>query len=446
MAHPITNRRRTTICDERDRAADLNPSTASHRSPIAAAAKTTPLQLLRVPEAPLDQLHSSFPIEHILRAARDHLGMEIGFISEFTDGRRVFRHVESLNSNVCIEVGASDPVEKSYCHWVAKGVLPQLIRDAANHPFTASFPVTKSLPVGAYLGVPIRLRNGKVYGTFCCFSTRPDQSLTERDLAVMEAFAQLAREQIQQTLDKDEARQEKLRRIRAVIESRSVEIVYQPAVRLDEPRIAFVEALARFHSKPSQPPDQWFAEAAEVGLGVELEILAVKLAIEGLKTLPDAVVMSINVSPRTVLDTDLRQALSAVPLDRIILEITEHEAVKFYEPVLKVLEPLRKQGLRIAVDDAGAGYASFQHILRLRPELIKLDTTLSRGIDSDLSRRALAAALVWFAKQIGSDLVAEGVETERELQTLRELGVNLVQGHLLAWPAPASELSIPVDQ
>lgn len=404
------------------------------------------MQLLRVPEESSDILHSSLRIEHILRAARDHLGMEIGFISEFTDGRRVFRHVESFNRKICIEVGASDPLEKSYCHWVAKGVLPQLIPDAADHPFTASFPVTKSLPVGAHVSVPIRLRSGKVYGTFCCFSTRPDQSLTERDLAVMKAFAQLAGEQIQRALDSEEAWQKKLHRIRTVIESRAVEMVYQPAFRLDEPEIAFFEALARIRSKLSQPPDQWFAAAAEVGLGVELEMLAVRLALEGLKALPDSAVVSINVSPQTLLGTELKEALSSMPLDRIILEITEHEAVKFYEPVLKVLEPLRKQGLRIAVDDAGAGYASFQHILRLRPELIKLDTTLSRGIDSDLSRRALAAALVWFAKQIGSDLVAEGVETERELQTLRELGVNLVQGHLLAWPAPASELSIPVDQ
>ena len=442
MAYPIKIRRRTALCDKRESAADVDPRSVSHRSPTATAPRTVPLQLLRVPEESSDILHSSLRIEHILRAARDHLGMEIGFISEFTDGRRVFRHVESFNRKICIEVGASDPLEKSYCHWVAKGVLPQLIPDAADHPFTASFPVTKSLPVGAHVSVPIRLRGGKVYGTFCCFSTRPDQSLTERDLAVMKAFAQLAGEQIQRALDSEEAWQKKLHRIRTVIESRAVEMVYQPAFRLDEPEIAFFEALARFRSKLSQPPDQWFAAAAEVGLGVELEMLAVRLALEGLKALPDSAVVSINVSPQTLLGTELKEALSSMPLDRIILEITEHEAVKFYEPVLRALEPLRKHGLRVAVDDAGAGYASFQHILRLRPELIKLDMTLSRGIDGDPSRRSLAAALVRFAKEIGSDLVAEGVETESELRTLRELGVNFVQGHLLARPVPAAELSM----
>lgn len=121
MAHPIKNRRRTTICDERDSTADLDPSTASHRSSTPAAAKTAPLQLFRVPEASPDQLNSFLPIEHILRAAPDHLGMEIGFISEFTDGRRVFRHVESLNRKICIEVGASDPVEKATVTGSQKG-------------------------------------------------------------------------------------------------------------------------------------------------------------------------------------------------------------------------------------------------------------------------------------------------------------------------------------
>lgn len=428
------------------RAVDVRPTSSTQQAPDRAGSKTAPLHLLRVGEDLTGALHSSVDVEQILRAARDHLGMEIGFISEFTDGRRVFRHVESLEGKSCIEVGTSDPLEKSYCHWIAKGILPQLIRDPADHPFTGSFPVTKSLPVGAHLSVPIRLRNGKVYGTFCCFSTRPDQSLTERDLAVMEAFAQLAREQIQRTLDSDEARQKKLHRIRTIIASCAVDMVYQPAFRLDEPEIAFFEALARFHSKPSEPPDQWFAAAAEVGLGVEFEMLAVSLALEGLKALPDAAVVSVNVSPQTVLDAALRQALTSVPLDRIILEITEHEAVKFYEPLLRALEPLRRHGLRVAVDDAGAGYASFQHILKLRPELIKLDMTLSRGIDSDPSRRSLAAALVWFAKEIGSDLVAEGVETESELRTLRELGVNFVQGRLLAWPAPAAEFSMHVNR
>jgi len=366
--------------------------------------------------------------------------MEVGFISQFTDGRRVFRHVENADGKQCIQVGNSDPLEESYCHWIVNGKLPQLIRDPADHKFTASFEVTNALPVGAHLSVPILLRNGKVYGTFCCFSSRPDPSLTNRDLATMEAFAQLAGEQIQEAVDSDEARQTKLRRITAILETRDLEMVYQPAIRLDEPGIEFLEALARFRSKPYEPPDKWFAAAAEVGLRTELEMLAVTLALDGLRSLPKTAVISINVSPQTVISEQFGGALSSVPLHRIILEITEHEAVKFYSPLMKALEPLRKQGLRIAVDDTGAGHSSFRHILQMRPDIIKLDMSLSRGIHLDPSRRALAAALIWFAREIGCMLVAEGVETAQELSTLRDLGVKIVQGHLMARPAPPAEI------
>lgn len=393
-----------------------------------------------------DPPEDSSGLRHMLRAVRNHLGMEIGFISEFTDGRRVFRHVETADGHECIEVGASDPLEESYCHWVAKGKLPKLIRDPADHPFTAKFPATKSFPVGAHMSVPIRLRNGQIYGTFCCFSTRPDRSLTKRDLAVMEAFADLAADQIQRALDSDKSRQEKIARIRAIIDSHDLEMVFQPAIRLDEPGIEFVEALARFRSSPYEPPDRWFARASEVGLGAELEILALNMALKGLRSLPKTAVVSINISPPTLTSEGFREAMASAPLDRIILEITEHEAVKVYDPVMRILTPLREEGLRVAVDDAGAGHSSFRHILRMQPELIKLDMALSRNIDRDPSRRALAAALVWFARETGSTLVAEGVETARELRTLRNLGIKVVQGHLFARPAPPATVQQVADE
>lgn len=378
----------------------------------------------------------------ILRAVRTHLGMEVAFLSEFTERRRVFRYVETADAKRCIEVGASDPLEKSYCPWIVNGTLPQLIRDPADHPFTASFTATKAHPVGAHLSVPIRLRDGQIYGTFCCFSSRPDPTLTNRALATLKAFAQLAGEQIQQAIDSDEGQQTKWRRITTMLKTRDLEMVYQPAIRLDEPGIEFVEALARFRSDPYDPPDRWFAAAAELGLGVELEMLAITLALEGFRTLPESAVVSINVSPKTVLSDEFRDALHSVPPHRIIIEITEHEAVQLYSPLVEALDPLRKRGLKLAVDDTGAGHSSFHHILRLRPDLIKLDMELSRGIDVDPSRRALAAALVWFAREIDSRLVAEGVETASELKTLRDLGIKIVQGHLIARPAPIAKLDV----
>lgn len=374
-------------------------------------------------------------LKQILRAVRTHLDMEVGFVSEFLDGRRVFRHVECADANACIEVGGSDPLEESYCHWIAQGELPQLIRDPADHPLAARLPATRAIPVGAHLSVPIRLRDGRVYGTFCCFSSQPDRSLNDRDLATIEAFAQLASEQIQETIDSDTLRQAKLSKITRILRERDLRIVYQPVLRLDAPRVEFVEALARFQSKPYQTPDRWFSTASEVGLGAELELVAVKMALAGLGELNDRISLSINLSPETILNDGLDTALSGVPLHRLILEITEHEAIAQYSRLNRVLAPLRRQGLRLAVDDMGAGYSGLRHILQLRPDLIKLDMSLSRGIDEDPARRALASALISFSREIDSELVAEGVETEGELDTLRSLGVNLVQGFLLGRPA-----------
>lgn len=376
-------------------------------------------------------------LNEILRSVRTHLGMEMGFISEFTEGRRVFRYVETADGSRRIEVGGSDPLESSYCHWIVEGKLPQLIRDPADHPFTASFAVTDSLPVGAHLSVPICLRGGQVYGTFCCFSTVPNPSLTERDLATMKAFAQLAGAQIQQTLDDDCLRQSKLRRIQNILQTDELEIVYQPAIRLDQPGVAFVEALSRFRSQPYRGPDEWFADAVAVGLGIELEMLAFTKALEGFKSLPERSAMSINLSPKTILSSELESALSRAPLDRIILEITEHDAVLSYPSFLEVLKPLRERGMRIAIDDTGSGYSSFRHILHLNPDIIKLDMSLSRDIDQDPARRALVSALIAFSKDVSSELVAEGVETTAELESLRRLGVNLIQGHIFARPRPS---------
>lgn len=216
-------------------------------------------------------------------------------------------------------------------------------------------------------------------------------------------------------------------------------MVYQPAIRLDRPRVEFVEALARFRPKPYEPPDRWFADAASVELGTEFEMLAVDLAIEALREAPETLSMSINVSPETIVSAPLLSALESVPLTRIILEITEHDAVESYQRLSEVIDPLRKKGLRIAIDDSGAGYSSFRHILQIRPELIKLDMSLTRGVDQDPARHALASALISFARDIGSELVAEGVETPGELCCLRDLGVRIVQGHINGRPAPLVE-------
>jgi len=384
---------------------------------------------------------NSTHLNRILRAIRTHLDMDVAFISEFTDGHRVFREIDAAEGCECIEVEGSDPLGESYCYWVAEGRLPKLIRDPADHALTAMLPATNTLPVGAHLSVPIRLRDGSTYGTFCCFSFSPDRSLTGRDLSTAEAFAQVAGELIDDAVERESQCQRTAERISLILAARTLGIVYQPAIRLDSPGVAFVEALARFPGEPYEPPNRWFAAAARVGLTVELEMLAVERALEGLAKLPAKTAISINISPETVLSAEFGRAMEPAPLDRIILEITEHDAVTSHAELIGALQPLRARGLGLAVDDAGATYSTFRHILLIRPDMIKLDMSLVRGIDADPARRALASALVALAREIGGEVVAKGVETPGELRRLRDLGVTLAQGHLIARPGPPGAIS-----
>lgn len=372
----------------------------------------------------------------LVSAIRRHLGLDVAFISEFTGGKRVFRHVDPPAPDNPVQAGKGDPLEETYCQRIVDGRLPELIIDAAQNPEAASLPVTHAVPVGAHLGVPIRLADGSIYGTFCCFGYHPDPTLRERDLGVLHVFADVAGKLIDWERTAAIRHRQIEERIRAVLEGNSLSVLYQPIFDTKNDSVIGFEALSRFSDGSGveglgRPPDVWFGEANSIGLGEQLEEKAMSLALEGLPRLPDNTYLSLNVSPEHVLSGSAARMLKNMPLERIVLELTEHVPIDHYQTLLDALRPMRQRGLRLAVDDAGAGFASFRHILNLAPDRIKLDMSITRNIDSDRSRRALAAALIRFSEETGSRIVAEGVETEEELDTLQSLGVMDIQGHLL---------------
>lgn len=238
------------------------------------------------------------------------------------------------------------------------------------------------------------------------------------------------------------ARQRTRERVAGVLEQQALHPVYQPIVSVTSGEVVGVEALARFTAEPVQAPDQWFRDAATAGLGTELELLAVGKALQGAERLPSHLYVSVNVSPQTLLSGRLPQLFDASrwPSARLVLEITEHVSVDDYAELQPYVDELRARGARIAVDDAGAGYASFRHILRLRPDYIKLDRTLVDGLDHDPAKRALAGAFVTFGHEVGATVVAEGVESEQELQAAGALGIRSAQGYHLGRPVPAEHL------
>ena len=232
-----------------------------------------------------------------------------------------------------------------------------------------------------------------------------------------------------------------IRHLREVIDGPQLEMVYQPIVELRGRETTGFEALSRFLATPTRPPDQWFAEAARHSLRGELEFLAVSLALHGLRRITNDQFLSINVAPEIMVTSDFRTSLDAQcsDLSRIVFELTEHSRVDEYAPLLETMSEFRGRGARFAVDDAGSGFASFSHVLKLQPEWIKLDIEFTRGIDHDPARRAIAAALVQFASEVGSNVIAEGIENEGEFETLIDIGVPYGQGYFLARPGPLSE-------
>jgi EAL domain-containing protein (putative c-di-GMP-specific phosphodiesterase class I)/CheY-like chemotaxis protein len=224
--------------------------------------------------------------------------------------------------------------------------------------------------------------------------------------------------------------------IAGVIRDRAVEMVFQPIVDLGSGAVVALEALARFTREPQRPPDHWFAEAHAVGLGVELEMLAVEEATHAFEHLQTGTRLSLNASPTTIAAPHFRSTIEELPSDRIVVELTEHSQIDDYPRLRTALEPLREQGVHLAVDDAGAGYASLRHILDLRPDVIKLDRALVSNLPDDSARRALVRALVLFADEIGASVVGEGIETSEEYASLLEFGVEMGQGYFIARPTP----------
>lgn len=169
---------------------------------------------------------------------------------------------------------------------------------------------------------------------------------------------------------------------------------------------------------------------------VRPELHAIRHALAILPTLPKDVYLSLNASPETAASGQLDPLLASLPREQLVIEITEHAEVTDYAMLEEALNRLRPLA-RIAIDDVGAGYAGLRHIVDLHPDLLKLDMSLTRHVDSDPARGALAQAMVDFAGRIDCAIVAEGVETRAEADTLRDFGVGYVQGYLYNRPAPA---------
>lgn len=330
--------------------------------------------------------------------------------------------------------GDTEPFEATFCSRVLGGQLPNAISDARRDPRTAGLEITARLNIGAYAGAPMCSASGKLVGMVCCISSRPQPDLGQNEAAIMAMLADITVTLVGSDSESDSDRDsELLVQTLALVTGHGRRLVLQPIVDVSTGVACGFEALSRFDDQPYRP-DLWFALADRVGLRVELEVAAARSALGWLSQLHDDEYLSVNLSGDAIVER-LDEVLSGTDVSKLVIELTEHDRVSDYDGLLAVLNPYLARGLRIAVDDAGAGYSSFRHILRLRPALIKADMDLVRGIDSDPVRQALLAALLSVARTSGAVVVAEGVETKAELDCLWRLGVRRMQGFLLARPA-----------
>jgi EAL domain-containing protein (putative c-di-GMP-specific phosphodiesterase class I) len=294
---------------------------------------------------------------------------------------------------------------------------------------------TQQMATAAYVDVPIGLLDGMPQGSLDAYSD--GASADDSDSAILRLVARSVTQHFSRRAQAEAAIRG---RLADVLDNGLLSSAYQPIVDLATGKATAVEALARFDGRYDLRPDEWFADAARVGQAEALEMAALRCAVAGLDHLPPDVALSVNVSAPVMVAPVFAQWLEGAPVDRLILELTEHDAVSDYTELNAALAAGRARGLRLAVDDGGAGYASMRHALKLKPDLLKLDISLVRGVDADTDKRALVRAIVAFARSLGTRVVAEGVQTRAELGAVRRLDVDYVQGYVMARPSALADL------
>ena len=249
------------------------------------------------------------------------------------------------------------------------------------------------------------------------------------------------RAQLDAEKQEHQRQQELLEQLTIAFDGDGLDMVYQPIFDLETRQVVGVESLARFSLEPKRPPNEWFKTAADLGLATRLEMTAVSRAVARRSQLPPGVFMAVNLSPEALMSPELVGVIPQGFADQLVIELTEHTPVLDYQALGLAFAPLRASGAALAIDDAGAGFASLRHILELAPQFIKLDISITQKIEHERVALALAVALTSFAGAIEARIIAEGIETASQLEALRSLGIRLGQGYHLAMPGPIEQLA-----
>ena len=211
--------------------------------------------------------------------------------------------------------------------------------------------------------------------------------------------------------------------------------VYLPVVELAKRHACGYELLARFSGGPAAPPAMWFESAAKLGLTAPLERRIMRAGFLTADALPEGPFVSVNITAEALVSPQLQELFKQRDrYDNMVLEISEKD---IQEPgVAEALAPFRAGGGRLAVDDIGAGFSNLRDVLTLKPDIIKVDRAIVRGVERDRIKSAIVEGLGRMAERLDIQLLAEGIERREELAELERLGVPLGQGYLFGEPGP----------
>ncbi|MGY1777334.1 EAL domain-containing protein [Geodermatophilus sp. SYSU D00804] len=377
-------------------------------------------------------------IADLLRTARTSLHMSVAFLSRL-DGTT--QHLEVVDTRVPVLVREKAQIaqDTSFCQAILDGELPAVIDDVTRYPLAMSLPAARIPRIRSYVSTPVTLSDGSLYGTFCAFGFTSDKELTRRDEALMQVLASAASVIIEPEVRERQRRDDIDGRLDPLVAAGGPDVVLQPIVDLVTGARVGAEALSRFPREWGKGPDVVFEEAHSVGRGSEVELLALRGAAAHLDRVGGYVAM--NVSPQTLLTPGFATLLGDLPHDRVLLELSEHDPVEDYDALTTALVPFRAAGMRLAIDDVGAGFSSLRHIVVTDPDVIKMDRSIVSGLDTDPVLSKLVESLVTFGHGCGVTVVAEGIETAEEAVRLRDLGVDLGQGWYYGRPGPPEALS-----
>ena len=231
------------------------------------------------------------------------------------------------------------------------------------------------------------------------------------------------------------------RQLRELLRLGKIRTVFQPVVDLEGRVILGYEALSRPIQSEFQNPEHLFRVAYACEEVWALERLCRRKALENLAGLAQGQLLFLNIEPESVYDPELRVQMggdflteAGVKPDRIVLEITEHAAVKDFPLFRQALRHFQNQGFRLAMDDVGSAYSGLKTIAEIRPDFIKIDMSLTRDVHANDIKRELLSTICKFSRTAGITVIAEGIEHAEDLRTLREIGVRFAQGFLLARP------------